>query len=446
MTRVGLEMSIREKELPIIAVVGRPNVGKSTLINRLIGRREAIIEDQPGITRDRIKYEAEWNGKQFIVMDTGGWEPDPDPKSINASITASAELAIKEADLILFIIDISVGALDEETKLVHVIRKSGKPVILIGNKADSPESELAVHELWDLGLGEPIPVSALHGRGSGDLLDLVVAALPERFASEEFDDKRRVVLLGRPNVGKSSLLNSLAGTARAIVDSVAGTTRDPIDEEIEFGGQSWRFIDTAGIRKHAHQASGTEYYAMLRTESALERGEVAILVIDASEPIAEQDLRIMSKVIDSGRALVIAMNKWDLVDEDRREALEREKERELNQVEWAERINISAKTGWHKDRLAPALNRALDGWQTRIPTSKLNSFLGSLIAATPPPVRGGKQPKILFATQPSTCPPRFVIFASGFLEPSYRRFIERRLREEFGFAGTPVEVSVRIRT
>lgn len=439
-------MSIREKELPIIAVVGRPNVGKSTLINRLIGRREAIIEDQPGITRDRIKYEAEWNGKQFIVMDTGGWEPDPDPKSINASITASAELAIKEADLILFIIDISVGALDEETKLVHVIRKSGKPVILIGNKADSPESELAVHELWDLGLGEPIPVSALHGRGSGDLLDLVVAALPERFASEEFDDKRRVVLLGRPNVGKSSLLNSLAGTARAIVDSVAGTTRDPIDEEIEFGGQSWRFIDTAGIRKHAHQASGTEYYAMLRTESALERGEVAILVIDASEPIAEQDLRIMSKVIDSGRALVIAMNKWDLVDEDRREALEREKERELNQVEWAERINISAKTGWHKDRLAPALNRALDGWQTRIPTSKLNSFLGSLIAATPPPVRGGKQPKILFATQPSTCPPRFVIFASGFLEPSYRRFIERRLREEFGFAGTPVEVSVRIRT
>ena len=444
MTTVNMEDN--SKPLPVVAIVGRPNVGKSTLINRLIGRREAIIEDQPGITRDRIKYEAQWNGKHFIVMDTGGWQPDPEPTSINASISAGAELAIKEADLILLIIDISVGALDEEVALVNVIRRSGKPVILIGNKADSPEAELAVHDLWQLGLGEPIPVSALHGRGSGDLLDLVVAALPESAAPQEIDQIRRVVLLGRPNVGKSSLLNSLAGTPRAIVDSVAGTTRDPIDEEIEFGGETWRFIDTAGIRKHAHQASGTEYYAMLRTETALERGEVAILVIDASEPIAEQDLRIMSKVVDSGRALVIAMNKWDLVDEDRREALEREKERELNQVEWAERINISAKTGWHKDRLAPALKRALESWQMRIPTSKLNSFLGTLIAATPPPVRGGKQPKILFATQPSTCPPRFVIFASGFLEPSYRRFIERRLREEFGFAGSPVEVSVRIRT
>ena len=434
------------RELPIVAVIGRPNVGKSTLINRLIGRREAIIEDQPGITRDRVKYPAQWNGRDFVVMDTGGWEPDPDPLSINASISAGAELAIKESDLLLLIIDISVGALDEELALVNVIRKSGKPVILIGNKADSPEAELAVHELWNLGLGEPIPVSALHGRGSGDLLDLVVSSLPERVNIHEQDSVRKVVLLGRPNVGKSSLLNSLAGASRAIVDSVAGTTRDPIDEEVEFGGETWRFIDTAGIRKHAHQASGTEYYAMLRTESALERGEVAILVIDASEPIAEQDLRIMSKIVDSGRALVIAMNKWDLVDEDRREALEREKERELNQVEWAERINISAKTGWHKDRLAPALRRALESWQMRIPTSKLNSFLGALIAATPPPVRGGKQPKILFATQPSTCPPRFVIFASGFLEPSYRRFIERRLREEFGFAGSPVEVSVRIRT
>lgn len=439
-------MTDQMSELPVVAVIGRPNVGKSTLINRLIGRREAIIEDQPGVTRDRIKYEAEWNGKKFVVMDTGGWTPDPAPDSINASISASAELAVREADLILFIIDIAIGALDEERALVNVIRKSGKPVILIGNKADSPEAEFAIHELWQLGLGEPIPVSALHGRGSGDLLDLVVNALPERRVPEDFDHIRRVVLLGRPNVGKSSLLNSLAGSTRAIVDSIAGTTRDPIDEEIEFGGETWRFIDTAGIRKHAHQASGTEYYAMLRTESALERGEVALLVIDASEPIAEQDLRIMSKIVDSGRALVIVMNKWDLVDEDRRELLEREKERELNQVEWAERINISAKTGWHKDRLAPALRRALEGWQTRIPTSKLNSFLGALISATPPPVRGGKQPKILFATQPSTCPPRFVIFASGFLEPSYRRFIERRLREEFGFQGTPVEVSVRIRT
>lgn len=446
MTTSDFELDSEKPQLPIVAVIGRPNVGKSTLINRLIGRREAIIEDQPGVTRDRIKYEAQWNGRTFIVMDTGGWEPDPEPQSINWRISAGAEAAIAEADLLLLIIDISIGALDEERALVNVIRKSGKPVLVIGNKADSPESELAIHELWQLGLGEPIPVSALHGRGSGDLLDLVVAALPESRTPELVDHVRRVVLLGRPNVGKSSLLNSLAGSTRAVVDSIAGTTRDPIDEEIEFGGATWRFIDTAGIRKHAHQASGTEYYAMLRTESALERGEVAILIIDASEPIAEQDLRIMSKIVDSGRALVIAMNKWDLVDEDRRVALDREKERELNQVEWAERINISAKTGWHKDRLAPALNKALDSWQMRIPTSKLNAFLAGLVSATPPPVRGGKQPKILFATQPSTCPPRFVIFASGFLEPSYRRFIERRLREEFGFVGTPVEVSVRVRT
>ncbi len=446
MTTSDFELDSEKPQLPIVAVIGRPNVGKSTLINRLIGRREAIIEDQPGVTRDRIKYEAQWNGRTFIVMDTGGWEPDPEPQSINWRISAGAEAAIAEADLLLLIIDISIGALDEERALVNVIRKSGKPVLVIGNKADSPESELAIHELWQLGLGEPIPVSALHGRGSGDLLDLVVAALPESRTPELVDHVRRVVLLGRPNVGKSSLLNSLAGSTRAVVDSIAGTTRDPIDEEIEFGGATWRFIDTAGIRKHAHQASGTEYYAMLRTESALERGEVAILIIDASEPIAEQDLRIMSKIVESGRALVIAMNKWDLVDEDRRVALDREKERELNQVEWAERINISAKTGWHKDRLAPALNKALESWQMRIPTSKLNSFLAGLVSATPPPVRGGKQPKILFATQPSTCPPRFVIFASGFLEPSYRRFIERRLREEFGFVGTPVEVSVRVRT
>jgi GTP-binding protein len=429
--------------LPTIAVIGRPNVGKSTLVNRMIGRREAIVEDTPGVTRDRVKYEAEWNGRRFFLIDTGGWEVKPE--GISEKITAAAEAAINESDLVIFVVDAQVGALDEDQSLVDLLRKSGKKVILVGNKIDNAEDEADGYALWNLGLGEPRFVSALHGRGSGDLLDLLISQLPEVGSSQDDDGFRRVALVGRPNVGKSSLLNVLAGSQRVLVDDAEGTTRDSVDELIDFGGTTWRFIDTAGIRRRAHQASGTDYYASLRTAIALDRAEVALVILDASQNLTEQDIRIVSMAEEAGKALVIVMNKWDLVDEERQMSLERELERQLERYPWAQRVNISAKTGWHRDRLAPALRTALTNWEKRIPTAKLNSFLGELVAANPPPVRGGKQPKIKFATQAGTCPPKFVVFANGFLENAYRRFIERRLREVFGFEGTPIEVAVKLR-
>ena len=429
--------------LPIVAILGRPNVGKSTLINRFLGRREAIVEDTPGVTRDRVQYECEWGGRRFIIMDTGGWESKPD--GISVQVSAGAEIAMQEADVLAFVVDAQVGALDEDDILVQHLRKAKKPLILIGNKVDGEREESEAHGLWSLGLGEPYFVSALHGRGSGDLLDHIVAELPEVGGAQTQDGYRKVALIGRPNVGKSSLLNALAGENRSIVDDVAGTTRDPVDELIEFGGSIWRFIDTAGLKKRANQASGTDYYASLRTQTALERCEVAVVVLDASEPITEQDLRVITMVEEAGKAMVIVMNKWDLVDEDRRDQLDREIDRHLDQVEWAQRVNVAAKTGWHRDRLAPALRTALDSWEKRVPTAKLNSFLGALIGATPPPVRGGKQPKVYYATQAGIAPPKFVVFSNGWIEASYRRFIERRLREEFSFPGTPVQVAIRVK-
>ncbi|MEY3705225.1 MAG: hypothetical protein RLY29_597 [Actinomycetota bacterium] len=429
--------------LPVVVVVGRPNVGKSTLVNRLIGSREAIIEDTPGVTRDRVRYEAEWNGKRFIVYDTGGWEPSAE--GIALKISEVAENSIIDADLVLFVVDGQVGIQSDDNNLVVMLRRSGKDVLLVANKIDSERDEIEAHALWNLGLGEPQFVSAAHGRGSGDLLDVIVNKLPKFGKSKDDDGYRRVAIVGRPNVGKSSLLNSLAGSVRALVDDAAGTTRDPIDELIEIDGKTWRFIDTAGIRRRAHQASGTDYYATLRTERAIDNAEVVVMVLDASVPITEQDLRIITIIEEAGKALVIGMNKWDLLDEDRRLALEREIDRNLDQVAWAQRVNFSAKTGWHKDRLMPALEDALHGWESRIPTAKLNSFLGQLVGSTPPPIRGGRLPKILFATQAGIAPPTFIIFATDFMEPSYRRFIERRLREEFGFIGTPIRISVRIR-
>lgn len=431
--------------LPVVAIVGRPNVGKSTLVNRIIGRREAVVEDVPGVTRDRVTYEANWRGRRFTVVDTGGW--DPDATGMNLRIAEQAQIAAELADVIVFVVDATVGATDADEIVGSILRQSGKPVILTANKVDNQQIEMEAAALWSLGLGEPYAVSALHGRSSGDLLDVVLEALPETPAVT-FGDQRgpaRVALLGKPNVGKSSLLNKLAGQERVLVDPMAGTTRDPVDELIELGDKTWRFVDTAGIRRRDRELQGADFYAAMRTRAALDRSEVAIVLIDASEPLTEQDLRIISLVIESGRAMVVAFNKWDLVDEDRRYYLEREIDRQLVRTPWALRVNISALTGRHMDRLVPALEKALDSWSTRVPTSRLNAFLTDLVHATPPPVRSGKQPKILFATQASTEPPKFVLFTSGWLEDTYRRFIERRIREEFGFAGSPIEVTMKIR-
>lgn len=430
--------------LPVVAVVGRPNVGKSTLVNRILGRREAVVEDVPGVTRDRVVYEAEWNGRDFLIIDTGGWQSDA--RGLAAQIAAQAERAIGEADAVMFVVDATVGHLDEDDAVVRVLRRSGMPILLVANKVDDAATEAEAASLWSLGLGEPYPVSALHGRGSGDLLDAVVKMLPEEGRGDpRVGGPRRVALLGRPNVGKSSLLNTLAGESRVVVDSVAGTTVDPVDELVELKDRWWWFVDTAGIRRRVREASGHEYYASLRTKIALDKAEVAIVLVDASEPISEQDTRILSMVVEAGRALVIAYNKWDLVDEDRRRYLEREIDRDLHQVAWAPRVNISARTGRHVEKLVVALDESLSGWETRISTGLLNSFLAELVAAHPHPLRGGRQPRILFGTQVSIAPPTFVLFTTGFLEAGYRRFIERRLREEYGFNGSPIRINLRIR-
>jgi len=430
---------------PVLAVVGRPNVGKSALVNRILGRREAVVEDKPGITRDRVSYKAEWNGRPITLVDTGGWELDVE--GIDLSVAEQAEVAVELADAVLFVVDALVGPTASDEQVVRMLRAGGKPVLLVANKIDDAHLEPEAAALWSLGLGEPYPVSALHGRGVADLLDAALKVLPDvsKIAPDEYLGPRRVALIGRPNVGKSSLLNKATGTTRAVVNDLAGTTRDPVDEQVEIAGRIWRFVDTAGIRRRMHRQQGADFYASLRTAAALERAEVAVVLFDVTEPVSEADIRIVQLALDSGRALVLAFNKWDQLDEERRIYLEKEIERDLAHVDWAPRVNVSALTGRHLEKLVPALELSLDSWDTRIPTGKFNAFLQELQAANPHPVRGGKQPRIIFGTQVTTRPPKFVIFASGFLEAGYRRFIIRRLRETYGFEGSPIEIGVRVR-
>ena len=294
---------------PVLAIIGRPNVGKSTLVNRILGRREAVVEDVPGVTRDRVSYPAEWNGRKFTLVDTGGWERDA--KGIHASVAEQAEIAVSMADAVLFVVDSAVGATATDEAVMRMLRKAKKPVLLVANKVDDFAQEADAAMLWGLGFGQPWPVSALHGRGVADLLDAALEVLPEFSAIagvERSGGPRRVALIGRPNVGKSSLLNRLAGSERAVVNELAGTTRDPIDEFIELGGRTWRFVDTAGIRRRQHMAQGADYYASLRTQAALEKAEVAVVLLGADEVLSEQDVRILNLAIESGRALVLAFN------------------------------------------------------------------------------------------------------------------------------------------
>lgn len=442
----GEDESKDTKAVGVIAVIGRPNVGKSTLVNRILGHRVAVVEDTPGVTRDRVSYDAEWAGTNFKLVDTGGWEADVE--GIDSSIAQQAQVAVRLSDAVIFLVDGQVGLTATDERIVSMLRAAGKPITLAVNKVDDARSEYLTAEFWKLGMGEPYGISAMHGRGVGDLLDAALASLKKANKTSGFltpQGLRRVALVGRPNVGKSSLLNHLAHEERSVVNDLAGTTRDPVDEVVRVDGEDWLFIDTAGIKRRQHKLTGAEYYSSLRTQAAIERSELALILFDSSQPIAEQDLKVMSQAVDAGRAIVLVFNKWDLMDEFSRQRMERLWKTEFERVTWAERVNLSAKTGWHTNRLARAMRTALENWDKRIPTGKLNAFLGRIQSAHPHPLRGGKQARILFATQASTRPPRFVIFATGFLEHGYRRFIERSLREEFGFEGTPIQISVKVR-
>lgn len=433
-----------EEALCTVAIVGRPNVGKSTLVNRFIGRREAVVEDHPGVTRDRISYLADWNGQRFWVQDTGGW--DPNVKGIHASIARQAEAAMATADVIVMVVDTKVGITATDEVMARRLQRSEVPVLLVANKCDSDMQLADMAEFYALGLGDPFPVSAQHGRGGADVLDAVHAAFPEEPRSASITEgPRRVALVGKPNVGKSSLLNKITGEERSVVDAVAGTTVDPVDSLVQLDTHLWRFVDTAGLRRKVKNASGHEFYASIRTQNAIDAAEVCIMLIDASEPVSEQDQRVLRMIMESGRALVLAFNKWDLMDEDRRWELDRDIDQQLAHIPWVRKINISAKTGRALQKLEPAMIEALDSWDQRISTGKLNNWVREVIAQNPPPMQGGRLPKVLFATQASTRPPVIVLFTTGFLDAGYRRYLERKLRESFGFEGSPVRIAVRVR-
>ncbi len=433
-----------EENLCTVAIVGRPNVGKSTLVNRFLGRREAVVEDFPGVTRDRISYIADWGGQRFWVQDTGGW--DPNVKGIHGAIARQAETAMETADVIVMVVDTKVGITETDAVMARKLHGASVPVILVANKFDSDMQYADMAEFYALGLGDPWPVSAQHGRGGADVLDEILRSFPDQPRQPSITEgPRRVALVGKPNVGKSSLLNKIAGEERSVVDDVAGTTVDPVDSLVQLDGHLWKFIDTAGLRKKVKNAQGHEYYASLRTRGVIDAAEVCLFMIDSFEPVSEQDQRVLSMILDAGKALVLVFNKWDLMTEDRRWELERDIEQQLAHIPWVRRVNISAKTGRALQKLEPYMEEALENWDKRITTGQLNTWLRATMAQNPPPMKGGRIPRVLFATQASTQPPVIVLFTTGFLDAGYRRYLERKFREAFGFEGTPVRIAVRVR-
>ncbi len=428
--------------LPRIAVVGRPNVGKSTLVNRILGSRVAIVEEKPGVTRDRTEHLAEWLGRPFILLDTGGWEHQAE--GMTARIVEQAEAAVAEADAVMFVVDVTVGALEDDERYAKLLRRAGQPVVLVANKVDSGTQEPMVHELYVLGLGEPHPVSARHGRGVGDLLDEVLAMVPGGpDAMPDEDPVPRVAIVGRPNVGKSSLFNRLLGQERSIVDDVPHTTRDSVDTMVEVDGEPWVFVDTAGMRRRYRTGEDTELYSVDRTRAAVEQADLSLFVIDGSQPLGEQDQRLAALLREAGRGVVLVINQWDKVDEERRYDLERELDRLLNFFHWAPRVNVSALTGRGARRIMPTLRDVWGQYQQRVPTRALNQWLEDITQKTPPPTQGGRSLKIRYITQAEAAPPRFVAFTNRPLVPAYRRYLERELRASFGFAGVPLAIDDR---
>lgn len=429
-------MTGAEGRAPRVAIVGRQNVGKSTLLNRLLGRRVAIAHETPGVTRDRLEVPVQWGDRTFALVDTGGFTSDA--AGIELSVAAQAERAADAADLVLLVVDATTGLQEEDATLARRLLRTTRPVLVVANKVDGDAQEPFASEFHGLGLGEPMAVSALHGRGSGDLLDRILELLPEG-AEANPDDEARFALVGRPNVGKSSLFNALVEEERAVVHEAAGTTRDAVDSVVEVDGRRIRFIDTAGMRRQT-KTTGVEYYGLLRSLRAIESSHVALLVVDASEGLTGEDKRIAARTVEAGRGLVVVLNKWDLVDPDARDPLFKFLGRELRLFPGTPVLRTSAIRGGGVKRIVPALLEVQTSWSRRVPTSEVNRALEELLASHPPPRGSGR---VRYGTQVSAGPPTFVLFGAEDPGPSYRRYLENSLRRRFGFDGVPVRISFR---